>query len=65
MTRLLMCRFVEGYRQQPGGGGGGGGAELRNAPGADVQHKYDRMYEERINPFNEFKGQQVWACGCG
>ncbi|KAI8464036.1 MAG: CASP C terminal-domain-containing protein [Monoraphidium minutum] len=57
-------RYVGGYRQQAaarkdaGARPGGGDVEAGSGAAGDVVGRYAQLYEERINPFKEFQGQQ-------
>lgn len=65
-------RYVGGYKQQQAHGGGGSGRRKgatssdgrgldveSSGGGDDVEARYSKLYEEGINPFHEFQGQQL------
>ncbi|GBF98384.1 hypothetical protein Rsub_10779 [Raphidocelis subcapitata] len=57
-------RYVGGYRQQAAarkdaaGPRGAASADVEAGGAGDVVGRYSQLYEERINPFKEFQGQQ-------
>jgi hypothetical protein len=46
-----LPRYVHGYKAQQRGGGD---IEV----GADAERRYTKLYEDRLNPFKEFQGEQ-------
>eukprot|EP00775_Hariotina_reticulata_P006957 gene6957-7173_t len=70
ITLIERLRYVGGYRQQVAAArsnaaaagksthGGVLGGDLEMAAGADVVGKYSQLYDESLNLFKEFQGQQ-------
>ncbi|KAG1675885.1 hypothetical protein FOA52_001542 [Chlamydomonas sp. UWO 241] len=60
---IERLKYVHAFQKGGGGGGGsgrGGGGDVETAGGggAEVERRYTRMYEDGLNPFKEFQGQQ-------
>ncbi|KAL6758283.1 CASP C terminal-domain-containing protein [Haematococcus lacustris] len=52
-------RYVHSFKaQQRTGAGAGAGTTGDMEAGAEAERRYGRLYEERLNPFKEFQGEQ-------
>lgn len=52
-------RYVHSFKaQQRTGAGAGAGTAGDMEAGAEAERRYGRLYEERLNPFKEFQGEQ-------